>query len=228
MMPKNAPLVSHEDVIFRPNDADDNDFELPEDIEPFLAEQPLENNLAAEGIALWWAPDLYNCHFGWTRCAQDLPLVKNWYLEHCPPGQPAKVLPPRESYDEQESIPSAQATKSIQTMRLDWVEAGLQNLNYLHLDYNMNLKPIKTLTMKEQKKFYFRNAFHLYCEILCLTKLVIDVHVQYWLSSINVFQLADALQYIFGHISALTGMYCYKYMLMGQVCMMKGLKHLIY
>jgi hypothetical protein len=47
---------------------------------------------------------------------------------------------------------------------LDWVEAGLQvcrqgynmlnllihrkNLNYLHLDYNFNLKPVKTLTTK--------------------------------------------------------------------------------
>ncbi|KIO10087.1 hypothetical protein M404DRAFT_931488, partial [Pisolithus tinctorius Marx 270] len=92
MTPKNAPLVSHEDVIFGPNDADDNDFELPEDVEPFLAEQPLENDLAAEEL----------------------------------------------------------------------------NLNYLHLDYNMNLKPIKTLTMQERKKFRFGNAFHLYCEILHL------------------------------------------------------------
>ncbi|KAI5999436.1 NUC071 domain-containing protein [Pisolithus orientalis] len=120
------------------------------------------------------------------------------------------------------------ATKFFQMTRLDWVEAGLQvcgqgynmlnllihqkNLNYLHLDYNMNLKPIKTLTMQEQEKFCFRNAFHFYCEILHLTKLVVDVHVQYRLSSIIVFQLADALQYIFGHISALTRMYCYKYM----------------
>ncbi|KIN98816.1 hypothetical protein M404DRAFT_30967 [Pisolithus tinctorius Marx 270] len=207
MTPKNAPLVSHEDVIFGPNDVDDNDFELPEDVEPFLAEQPLENDLAAEGIALWWAPDPYNHCSGWTRCTQDIPLVKNWYLEHFPLGQPAK--PPRESYDKEESIRSAQATKFFQTTRLDWVEAGLQvcgqgydvlnllihrkNLNYLHLDYNMNLKPIKTLTMQEQKKFHFRNAFHLYCEILRLTKLVIDAHVQYRLGSIDAFQLADTL-----------------------------------
>lgn len=47
---------------------------------------------------------------------------------------------------------------------MDWVEVGLQicrqgfnmlmllihrkNLNYLHLDYNFNLKPVKTLTTK--------------------------------------------------------------------------------
>ena len=27
-----------------------------------------------------------------------------------------------------------------------------KNLNYLHLDYNFNLKPVKTLTTKERKK----------------------------------------------------------------------------
>ncbi|KIO09059.1 hypothetical protein M404DRAFT_22271 [Pisolithus tinctorius Marx 270] len=241
-MPKNAPLVSHEDVIFGPNDADNNDFELPEDVEPFLVEQPLENDLAAEGITLWWAPDPYNHHSGWTRpTCQSLHVIP----------EASQVLhtqqieePPGESYDKEESIRSAQATKFFQTTRLNWVEAGLQvcgqgynvlnllihrkNLNYLHLDYNMNLKPIKTLTMQERKKFCFGNAFHLYCEILCLTKLVVDAHVQYRLGSIDVFQLADTLQYIFGHISALTRMYCYKYMLMRQVHMMKGLKHLIY
>ncbi|KAJ1984313.1 hypothetical protein H4R34_000737 [Dimargaris verticillata] len=69
------------------------------------------------------------------------------------------------------------ATKFFQTTELDWVEAGLQvcrqgynmlnllihrkSLNYLHLDYNFNLKPVKTLTTKERKKSRFGNAFHL-------------------------------------------------------------------
>lgn len=60
---------------------------------------------------------------------------------------------------------------------LDWVEVGLQvcrqgynmlnllihrkSLSYLHLDYNFNLKPVKTLTTKERKKSRFGNAFHL-------------------------------------------------------------------
>jgi pre-mRNA-processing factor 8 len=44
-----------------------------------------------------------------------------------------------------------------------------KNLNYLHLDYNFNLKPIKTLTTKERKKSRFGNAFHLTREILRLT-----------------------------------------------------------
>ncbi|KAJ1841790.1 pre-mRNA-splicing factor 8, partial [Coemansia sp. RSA 2703] len=69
------------------------------------------------------------------------------------------------------------ATKFFQSTEIDWVEAGLQvcrqghnmlnllihrkRLNYLHLDYNFNLKPVKTLTTKERKKSRFGNAFHL-------------------------------------------------------------------
>ena len=88
--PKNAPLVSHEDAIFGPNDADDNP-ELPEELEPFLVDKDLENEYTADGIALWWAPAPYNRRSGHMRRAQDIPLVKNWYLEHCPPNQPVKV-----------------------------------------------------------------------------------------------------------------------------------------
>lgn len=92
----------------------------------------------------------------------------------------------------------------------------------------MNLKPVKTLTTKERKKSRFGNAFHLCREILRLTKLVVDAHVQFRLGNVDAFQLADALQYIFAHIGALTGMYRYKYKLMRQVRMCKDLKHLIY
>ena len=86
-------------------------------------------------------------------------------------------------------------TKFFQATELDWVEAGLQvcrqgynmlnllihrkNLNYLHLDYNFNLKPVKTLTTKERKKSRFGNAFHLCREILRLTKLIVDGNVQF-------------------------------------------------
>ncbi len=135
-------------------------------------------------------------------------------------------------------------TKFFQTTEIDWVEAGLQvcrqgynmlnllihrkNLNYLHLDYNFNLKPVKTLTTKERKKSRFGNAFHLCREILRLTKIVVDSNVQYRLGNIDAFQLADGLQYIFAHVGQLTGMYRYKYRLMRQVRMCKDLKHLIY
>ncbi|KAL3087990.1 hypothetical protein niasHT_026411 [Heterodera trifolii] len=139
---------------------------------------------------------------------------------------------------------SFKATKFFQNTTLDWVEAGLQvlrqgynmlnllihrkNLNYLHLDYNFNLKPVKTLTTKERKKSRFGNAFHLCREILRLTKLVVDAHVQYRLNNVDAYQLSDGLQYIFAHVGQLTGMYRYKYKLMRQVRMCKDLKHLIY
>ena len=103
-----------------------------------------------------------------------------------------------------------------------------KNLNFLHLDYNFNLKPIKTLTTKERKKSRFGNAFHLCREILRLVKLVVDSHVQYRLGHIEAFQLADGLQYIFSHVGHLTGMYRYKYRLMRQVRMTKDIKHLLY
>ena len=135
-------------------------------------------------------------------------------------------------------------TKFFQCTELDWVEAGLQvcrqgynmlnllihrkNLNYLHLDYNFNLKPVKTLTTKERKKSRFGNAFHLCREILRLTKLVVDSQVQFRLGNVDAFQLADGLQYIFSHVGQLTGMYRYKYRLMRQIRMCKDLKHLIY
>ena len=51
-----------------------------------------------------------------------------------------------------------------------------RNLNFLHLDYNFALKPIKTLTTKERKKSRFGNAFHLIREFMRLFKLIIDSH----------------------------------------------------
>lgn len=71
-------------------------------------------------------------------------------------------------------------------------------------------------------------AFHLCREILRLTKLIIDSHVQYRLNNVDAFQLADGLQYVFAHVGQLTGMYRYKYKLMRQIRMCKDLKHLIY
>ncbi|THU98887.1 PROCN-domain-containing protein [Dendrothele bispora CBS 962.96] len=240
--PKTVPLVFYEDSILGPNDADDDEFELPEDVSPFLEDKDLENDLTAEGIALWWAPEPYSRRSGRMRRAQDIPLVKNWYLEHCPPNQAVKVrvsyqkllkcyvlnelrTRPEKAMTKKNLFRQLKATKFFQTTKLDCKSA---NLNYLHLDYNMNLKPVKTLTTKERKKSRFGNAFHLCREILRLTTLVVDAHVQFRLGNVDAFQLADALQYIFAHIGALTGMYRYKYKLMRQVRMTKDLKHLIY
>ncbi|TFY76557.1 hypothetical protein EWM64_g7454 [Hericium alpestre] len=57
----------------------------------------------------------------------------------------------------------------------------------------MNLKAVKTLTMKELKKIRFENTFHLCREILQLTKLIINAHVWCHLGNVDVFQLTEAL-----------------------------------
>ncbi|KAI9804824.1 MAG: Pre-mRNA-processing-splicing factor 8 [Sarcosagium campestre] len=257
--PKNLS-VSHEDEIFGYGNDEDEEFELPAEVEPFLADEELYTSETASAIALWWAPYPFDRRSGRMVRAHDVPLVKQWYLEHCPQGQPVKV---RVSYqkllktyvlNELHKKPKAQnkqnlmktlkGTKFFQQTTIDWVEAGLQvcrqgfnmlnllihrkNLTYLHLDYNFNLKPVKTLTTKERKKSRFGNAFHLMREILRLTKLIVDAQVQYRLGNIDAFQLADGILYAFNHVGQLTGMYRYKYKLMHQIRSCKDLKHLIY
>ncbi|GAQ07234.1 pre-mRNA-processing-splicing factor 8 [Aspergillus lentulus] len=258
--PKNI-TVSHEDEIFGPGNNEDDLFELPPEVKPFFADEELYTPDTASAIALWWAPHPFNKRSGKMVRAQDVPLVKQWYLEHCPQGQPVKV---RVSYqkllktyvlnelhkkkpkaqNKQNLLKTLKSTKFFQQTTIDWVEAGLQvcrqgfnmlnllihrkNLTYLHLDYNFNLKPVKTLTTKERKKSRFGNAFHLMREILRLTKLIVDAQVQYRLGNIDAFQLADGILYAFNHVGQLTGMYRYKYKLMHQIRSCKDLKHLIY
>jgi pre-mRNA-processing factor 8 len=164
-------------------------------------------------------------------------LLKAWVLKQLH----SKPMKPKNKRD---LLKSLKSTKFFQCTELDWVEAGLQlcrqghnvlnlliqrkRLKYLHLDYNFNLKPTKTLTTKERKKSRFGNAFHLVREILRLTKLVVDAHVQFRLGNIDAYQLADGLQYTFNHVGQLTGMYRYKYRVMRQIRTCKDLKHLIY
>ncbi|KAF9903999.1 Pre-mRNA-processing-splicing factor 8 [Linnemannia zychae] len=254
--------ISTEDALFGDADEDDDDdFKLPDEVEPFLDEEPLYTDNTANGIGLYWAPHPFNKRSGRMRRAQDIPLVQSWYLEHCPSENPTKV---RVSYQKllknyvlnalrhrkpkplskKYLFRQLKSTKFFQSTELDWVEVGLQvcrqgynmlnllinrkNLNYLHLDYNFNLKPVKTLTTKERKKSRFGNAMHLCREILRLTKLIVDSHVQYRLGNVDAFQLADGLQYIFAHVGQLTGMYRYKYRLMRQIRACKDLKHVIY
>ena len=258
--PKNI-TISHEDEIFGAGNDQDDEFELPSSVEPFMEDEELYTTETASAIALWWAPFPFDRRSGKMVRAQDVPLVKQWYLEHCPQGQPVKV---RVSYqkllktyvlnelhkkkpkaqNKQDLLKTLKTTKFFQQTTIDWVEAGLQvcrqgfnmlnllihrkNLTYLHLDYNFNLKPVKTLTTKERKKSRFGNAFHLMREILRLTKLIVDAQVQYRLGNIDAFQLADGILYAFNHVGQLTGMYRYKYKLMHQIRSCKDLKHLIY
>lgn len=57
---------------------DDEDFELPEYVQPFLSDTPLYSDNTANGIALLWAPRPFNLRSGRTRRAIDVPLVKTW------------------------------------------------------------------------------------------------------------------------------------------------------
>ena len=82
--------IKQEDLLFGDRD-EDEDFLLPEGIEPFLEHVPLETDNTASAIELYWAPHPFNKRSGRTRRACDIPLVKSWYLEHCPPNQPVKV-----------------------------------------------------------------------------------------------------------------------------------------
>ena len=183
------------------------------------------------------------------RCPQENPvkvrvsyqkLLKEWVKNQLRAEKPHNRPP----VGKQVLFKALKNTKFFQQTELDWVEAGLQvcrqghnmlnllirrkGVEYLHLDYNFNLKPVKTLTTKERKKSRFGHAFHLTNEILRLTKLIVDSNVQYRLGHVDAFQLADGLQYIFAHVGQLTGMYRYKYKLMRQVRKTKDLKHLIY
>ncbi|KAH9862380.1 Pre-mRNA-processing-splicing factor 8 [Plenodomus biglobosus] len=260
--PKNIS-VSHEDLVFGQGDDEDDedDFQMPDEIEPFMADEELTTPETASAIALWWAPHPFDKRSGRMVRAQDVPLVKHYYLEHVPAGQPVKVRvsyqkllktyilnelrkKPPQAQNKQNLMRTLKSTKFFQQTKIDWVEAGLQvcrqgynmlnllihrkNLTYLHLDYNFNLKPVKTLTTKERKKSRFGNAFHLMREILRLTKLIVDAQVQYRLGNIDAFQLADGILYAFNHVGQLTGMYRYKYKLMHQIRSCKDLKHLIY
>ena len=66
------------------------DFVLPEYVEPLLEETPLYTDNTANGIGLLWSPRPYCLRSDRTKRAEDIPLVKAWYREHCPAGMPVK------------------------------------------------------------------------------------------------------------------------------------------
>lgn len=171
-------------------------------------------------------------------------LLKDYVLNelHNPHGKHESNKPKRQH--KVSLLKSLKATKYFQETTIDWVEAGLQvcqqghnmlnllihkrGLTFLHLDYNFNLKPTKTLTTKERKKSRFGNAFHLIREILRAIKMMVDSHVQFRLGNIDAYQLADGLYYIMNHFGQLTGIYRYKYKVMHQIRACKDLKHVVY
>ncbi|ONK57282.1 uncharacterized protein A4U43_C10F18470 [Asparagus officinalis] len=104
---------------------------------------------------------------GRMRCAEEFPLVSEWFKEHCPPLYPVKV---RVSYQKllkcfvlnelhhrppmaqkkKHLFRSLQATKLFQTTELDWAEAGLQvckqGYNMLNLLIHRKISTIFILT----------------------------------------------------------------------------------
>lgn len=248
-------------VKYKLNNEELNDFTLPSSFKPLLSEEHIVLPDTKDAFNLYDAPFPFNRRTGNMIRAQDVALVKKWYLQHPDEDYPTKV---RVSYqkllknyvkNELKSnkvtdkrkiklIKSLRNTKYFQQTTIDWVEAGLQicrqghnmlnllihrkGLTYLHLDYNFNLKPTKTLTTKERKKSRFGNAFHLMREILKVTKLLVDAHVQHRLGNVDAFQLADGIYYILNHLGQLTGIYRYKYKVMHQIRACKDLKHVIY
>ncbi|CAF5055728.1 unnamed protein product, partial [Rotaria sp. Silwood1] len=117
---------------------------------------------------------------GRTRRGIDIPLIKTWYREHCSIDHPAKVRVSCQKLLKYFVLNALHHQVDLQVYRQGYNMLNLlinrKNLNYLHLDYNFNLKSIKILTTKERKKSRFGNAFH-----LC---------------NIDAFQLADGLQLI--------------------------------
>ncbi|AOW02650.1 uncharacterized protein YALI1_C15021g [Yarrowia lipolytica] len=240
------------------------DVDLSEDLGPLappLESVPLVNEQLSSALALYHAPSPFDRRSGPTVRAQDVALIKDWYLQHPPKGYPIKV---RVSYQKllksyvltsltsqstvtqkkRGLLKSLRNTKFFQQTEIDWVEAGLQlcrqgfnmlnllihrkGLTYLHLDYNFNLKPTKTLTTKERKKSRFGNAFHLMREILRVVKILVDAQVQFRLGNVDAFQLADGIYYTLNHLGQLTGIYRYKYKVMHQIRTCKDLKHVVY
>ncbi|SCU92397.1 LANO_0E00694g1_1 [Lachancea nothofagi CBS 11611] len=254
-------LVEADSDSYKKKLAKKSKFSLSSNFQELLGDVDLEIPETKDAIALFHAPFPFNRRSGNTIRAQDVALIKRWYLQK-PEGElPIKVRisyqkllknyvlnelkSPSSSKDSKKKLlKSLRKTKFFQQTSIDWVEAGLQvcnqgfnmlnllihrkGLTYLHLDYNFNLKPTKTLTTKERKKSRFGHAFHLMREILKATKLLVDAHVQYRLGNVDAFQLADGINYILNHLGQLTGIYRYKYKVMHQIRACKDLKHVVY
>ncbi|MFS7999191.1 putative PROCN domain, pre-mRNA-processing-splicing factor 8 [Helianthus anomalus] len=121
----------------------EDEFSLPEGVKPLLTSTPSYTDTTAAGISLLLAPSPFNMRSGRMRRAEDIPLVCEWYNEHCPLAYPVKVKvsyqkllkcfvlnelhhKPPKAQKKKHLFRSLQATKFFQTTELDWAEAGLQ------------------------------------------------------------------------------------------------------
>ena len=74
------------------DDLDDDDFVMPDEIQPYLSGAPLYTDNTAPGLQLLWAPRPFNMRTAHTRRTIDVPLIKGWDMEHAPAGQPVLLL----------------------------------------------------------------------------------------------------------------------------------------
>lgn len=134
--------------------------------------------------------------------------------------------------------------KHFATTKMEWLEAALQlmrqghnilvqviNLKclpYVHIDYNFEAKPTRTLTTKEIKKSRLGPAFHMIRELLGFIKRLVDMHVMFRLGRSDAAQLSDAVHYLFTHVGSLTGIYRYKLRAMRQIKRSRDIKHMLY
>lgn len=103
-----------------------------------------------------------------------------------------------------------------------------KGIDYLNLDFNFNLKPIRTLSTRERKKSRFSNTFHFFREFLRLIKLLIDCHIKFYSGFIDFYQLSDGIHFLLTHIGKVTGIYRYKYKVMKQIKICKSIKKILY
>ncbi|KAF1855445.1 hypothetical protein Lal_00008658 [Lupinus albus] len=208
--PKNVE-VSHEDEIFGAGnieESEDDAFELPAGVEPFLADEDIENENTSSAVELWWAPYPFNRRSGRMVRAQDVPLVKQWYLEHPPSDRPPVKV--RVSYQKLlknfvlNELPQEEAQGAKQA-ELDAITQANQVLpadnHRLGRGWSAGLSP------------GFQHAEPPYP----------PQELDYRLGNIDAFQLADGILYAFNHVGQLTGMYRYKYKLMHQIRTCKDL-----
>ena len=133
---------------------------------PFFQESPLYTDNTANGIGLLWAPRPFDMRSGMTRRAIDIPLVKNWYREHCPTGSPVKV---RVSYQKLLKIYVLNALKHRppKAQKKRYLFRSFKSTKFFQVN-EMNRKEFREHEKKNEKTFgfksgllsFFRLAYH--------------------------------------------------------------------
>ncbi|KAH9411623.1 pre-mRNA-processing-splicing factor 8 [Ordospora pajunii] len=179
-----------------------------------------------------------------SRHPVDIPLMKGICFREGADGKPsvkaimkgyAKCMErkPQSRKCPTNVLKGLRSTRYFQKTEIDWMEAGLQvlsqghmmlseilkrkKLSYLFLDWNFNLRPVRTLTTKERKRSRVGMSYHLLREMLKFVKHVVDLHVVFRQGLIDCYELAKNVEYVLCNAGILTGMYRYKYRIMRQI-----------